>query len=56
MKAVMRLASVALMILALALLVAVVAYDPTPARVLVAALCCTVAGFYLGRNRGPGRH
>ncbi|QCO04718.1 hypothetical protein D3867_22835 (plasmid) [Azospirillum argentinense] len=33
---------------ALALLVAVVSYDPTPLRVVVTALCCALAGFLLG--------
>lgn len=35
---------------ALALLVAVVSYDPTPLRVVVTALCCALAGFLLGRR------
>lgn len=39
------------MVGALALLVAVVSYDPTPARVIVIAFCCTLAGFFLGRRR-----
>lgn len=39
------------MVGALALLVAVVSYDPTPARVVVIALCCALAGFFLGRQR-----
>lgn len=46
----MRLAGVAMMFGALALLVAVVAYDPTPIRIVVAALCCALAGFYAGRR------
>ncbi|MGY0747719.1 hypothetical protein [Azospirillum argentinense] len=41
----------ALMVMAaLALLVAVVSYDPTPLRVVVTALCCALAGFLLGRR------
>ena len=35
---------------ALAFLVAVVSYDPTPLRVAVTALCCVLAGFFLGRR------
>lgn len=35
---------------ALAFLVAVVSYDPTPVRVVVTALSCALAGFFLGRR------
>ncbi len=47
----MRVAAAIAMVGALFLLVAVVSYDPTPARVIVIAFCCTLAGFFLGRRR-----
>jgi len=46
----MRVAGAIAMMGALALLVAVVSYDPTPARVIVIAVCCALAGFFLGRR------
>lgn len=45
----------AAMTAALAVLVGVVAYDPTPIRVIVVAVCSTLAGFTLGQRTGGWR-
>lgn len=39
-----------MVVAALASLVTVVSYDPTPLRVVVTAFCCALAGFFLGRR------
>ncbi len=46
----MRTTGALTMMAALAFLVAVVSFDPTPLRVVVTALCCALAGFFLGRR------